>query len=57
MVHGADDQADPEEAEWFDAAWLKPYESKGETIHFEEADISSVTLTLIETRPDSSASN
>jgi Carboxypeptidase regulatory-like domain len=51
------DQGDPEDAEWFDAAWLKPYEPKGETVHLEESDNKSVNLTLIETKPDSTLAN
>lgn len=49
------DQADPLDADWFDAAWLKPYETKGESVHLEESDNKSVNLTLIETRADSAA--
>jgi Carboxypeptidase regulatory-like domain len=51
------DQVDPEEAEWFDAAWLQPYEPKGETVHLEESDNKSVNLILIETKPDSASAN
>jgi hypothetical protein len=49
------DEEDP--AEWLDPDWLKPYETKGESIHLDEADRKSVNLTLIETRSDSPASN
>ena len=45
------------DAEWYDAAWLKPFETKGESIHLEESDNKSVNLTLIETKPDSLAAN
>jgi hypothetical protein len=51
------DQADPTDPEWFDAGWLKPYETKGESIHFEESDTKSVNLTLIESKSDSPAAN
>lgn len=43
--------------DWFDPDWLKPFETKGESVHLEEADEKSVNLTLIETRSDSPASN
>jgi len=43
--------------DWVDPEWLKPFESKGESIHLEEADRKSVNLHLIETRSDSPASN
>jgi hypothetical protein len=43
--------------DWFDPDWLKPFETKGESVHLEEADQKSVNLTLIETRSDSHASN
>lgn len=36
-------------AEWYDAEWLKPFEVKGESVHLEESDSKSVSLTLIET--------
>ena len=39
------------DADWFDAAWLKPFEEKGESIHVGEAETKSVDLTLIETKP------
>ena len=45
------------EADWSDPEWLKPYETKGESIHLEEGDRKSMNLTVIETRSDSSASN
>ena len=45
------------DAEWYDATWLKPFETKGESIHLEESDNKSVNLTLIETKPDSPAAN
>ena len=45
------------DAEWYDAAWLKPYETKGEWIHFEESDNKSVNLALIESKPDSTPAN
>jgi hypothetical protein len=45
------------DAEWYDAAWLKPFETKGESIHLEESDSKSVNLTLIETKPDSPTAN
>jgi hypothetical protein len=44
-------------ADWFDPEWLKPYETKGESVHLEEADQKSIDLKLIETRADSAASN
>jgi hypothetical protein len=37
-----------EEEDWFDEAWLKPYESKGVSVHLEESDHRSVELDLIE---------
>jgi hypothetical protein len=43
--------------DWFDPKWLKPYETKGESVHLEESDKKSVNLALIKTRSDSSASN
>jgi len=43
--------------DWFDPEWLKPFETKGESVHLEEADQKSVNLTLIETGSDSPASN
>jgi hypothetical protein len=43
--------------DWFDPEWLKPYETKGESVHLEESDKKSVNLALIQTRSDSSASN
>lgn len=46
------DIADPSEPEWYDATWLKPYETKGESIHLEESDSKAVNLTLIECKPD-----
>ncbi|HUN60406.1 MAG TPA: carboxypeptidase-like regulatory domain-containing protein [Candidatus Sulfotelmatobacter sp.] len=30
--------------DWFDPTWLKPYEAKGQSIHFEESDQKSVAL-------------
>jgi Carboxypeptidase regulatory-like domain len=45
------------DADWVDPEWLKPYETKGESIHLDEADKKSVSLTLIETRTDSPAAN
>jgi hypothetical protein len=45
------------DADWFDAAWLKPFEAKGESIHLGEAETKSVDLTLIETKPDSTEAN
>jgi hypothetical protein len=42
------------DADWFDAAWLKPFEAKGESIHLGEAETKSVDLTLIETKSDDS---
>jgi hypothetical protein len=38
---------------WFDPDWLKSYEPKGQSIHFEEGDQRSVTLELIESKTDS----
>ena len=43
--------------DWFDPEWLKPYETKGESVHLEESDKKSVNLALIQTRSDSPASN
>ena len=43
--------------DWFDPAWLKPYETKGESVHLEESGLKSVNLALIQTRSDSPASN
>jgi len=43
--------------DWFDPEWLKPYETKGESVHLEESDKKSVKLALIQTRSDSPASN
>jgi len=45
------------DADWSDPEWLKPYETKGESIHFDEADKKSVNLTVIETRNESPVSN
>ena len=45
------------DSEWYDAAWLRPYETKGESIHVDESDNKSVNLTLIETKSDSPAAN
>jgi hypothetical protein len=45
------------DADWFDAAWLKQFEPKGQSIHVGEAETKSVDLTLIETKPDSTAAN
>ena len=41
--------------DWFDPAWLKPYETKGEPVHLEESDKKSVNLARIQTRSDSPA--
>lgn len=47
------EQSDEQYGEdWFDSDWLKPYETKGESVHLEEADQKSVTLNLIETVSD-----
>jgi hypothetical protein len=43
--------------DWFDPEWLKPYETKGQSVHLEESDKKSVNLALIQTRSDSPASN
>ncbi len=51
------EQADWYDADWYDPEWLKPHETKGESIQFDENDRKSMNLTLIETRPDSPASN
>jgi hypothetical protein len=45
------------DGDWFDPTWLKPFEPKGETIHLEESDNKSVSLTLIDSKPDSSTAN
>ena len=45
------------DVDWSDPEWLKPYETKGESIHFDEADKKSVNLTVIETRNESPVSN
>jgi hypothetical protein len=45
------------DGDWFDDAWLKPFEAKGESIHLGEAETKSVDLTLIETKSDSTAAN
>jgi 5-hydroxyisourate hydrolase-like protein (transthyretin family) len=37
-------------ADWCDPEWLKPYETKGESVHLEESGQKSVHLTLIETQ-------
>jgi Carboxypeptidase regulatory-like domain len=37
-------------ADWFDPEWLRPYETRGESVHLEESGQKSVHLTLIETR-------
>jgi hypothetical protein len=39
--------------DWFDPDWLKPYEPKGQSVHFEEGDQRSITLELIESKTDS----
>jgi len=41
------------DADWTDPEWLKPYETKGESIHLDEADKKSVNLTVIETHNES----
>jgi len=46
-----------ESPDWFDPEWLKPYETKGESVHLEESNKKSVKLALIQTRSDSPASN
>lgn len=33
--------------DWFDPTWLKPFGSKGESIHFDESDQKSLTLHLL----------
>lgn len=43
--------------DWFDPEWLKPYETKGNSVHLEESDKKSVSLALIQTSSDSAASN
>ena len=58
--HGWDSREEADEPygeDWYDAEWLKPYESKGQLIHLDEADQKSVNLTLIETHADAAASN
>jgi len=45
------------DADWTDPEWLKPYETKGESIHLDEADKKSVNLTVIETHNESPISN
>jgi hypothetical protein len=44
-------------ADWFDAEWLKAYETKGEAVHLGEAEQKSVNLVLIQTRNESHGSN
>jgi hypothetical protein len=47
------DESDEEyDADWFDPEWLKPYETKSESVHLEESDKKSVNLALITTRSD-----
>ena len=44
------DTAGPDEEygeDWFDAAWLSPYELKGVSVHLEEGDHKSADLTLL----------
>jgi hypothetical protein len=50
-----DESEEENGADWFDPEWLKPYETKGESVHLEESGQKSIHLTLIETRSDSSA--
>ena len=38
-------------ADWFDPEWLKPYETKGESVHLEESDHKSVNLSLLTANP------
>jgi hypothetical protein len=52
-----DESEEEYDADWFDPEWLKPYETKGESVHLEESGQKSVNLALIETRSDSSAPN
>jgi Carboxypeptidase regulatory-like domain len=33
--------------DWFDPTWLKPYEAKGQSVHFEESDQKTLTLQLL----------
>jgi hypothetical protein len=52
------DESDEEyDADWFDPEWLKPYETKSESIHLEESDKKSVNLALITTRSDTPGLN
>jgi hypothetical protein len=39
--------------DWFDPDWLKSYETKGQSVHFEEGDQQSIILKLIESKTDS----
>jgi protocatechuate 3,4-dioxygenase beta subunit len=39
--------------DWFDLNWLKPYETEGQSLHFEEGDQRSINLKLIESKTDS----
>jgi len=38
--------------DWFDAAWLSPYEPKGVSVHLEESEHKSADLTLIQPASD-----
>jgi hypothetical protein len=38
--------------DWYDAEWLKAYESKGEAVHLDEGDQKAVNVTVIESSSD-----
>jgi hypothetical protein len=44
-------------AHWYDSGWLKPRETKRESVHLEEFDRKSGNLKLVETHDESPASN
>jgi hypothetical protein len=52
-----DDSDERYGADWFDAEWLKAYETKGEAVQLGEAEQKSLNLVLIETRNDSRGAN
>jgi hypothetical protein len=49
----AEESDDQYGEDWFDAEWLKPYESEGQAIHLEEGDQKSVSLKVIEVKSSS----
>jgi protocatechuate 3,4-dioxygenase beta subunit len=47
----ADESDEQYGADWFDPEWLKPYETKGESVHLEESDHKSLNLSLLTANP------